>query len=177
MRIAEILTAWGLLLLAGIAFAEAVRLGFGYGQYGPEAGFLIFWLALVTVICAVAIMHHGWRMKGREDFFLNRPATLMMAWVALTMFLFGFGVRYLGAYIAMGMYAALFSAWLGGHRWYAVLAFAILTPVIILFAFERNVPGCPWSTCSLQILLPKSPVYVRGWLPFCWKRYWTRRPT
>lgn len=156
MRRAEIFTAGGFLVIAGIALAEAVRLGFGYEKWGPAAGFILFWLAVLTALCGGVIMLQGWRMKGREDFFPSRPALRQTGWVALTAAFFCVLFWSMGAYIAIALYSALFSGWLGKHRWYSVLAFAILTPIIVYFGMEKG----------LMVPLPKSPVYARGWLPF-----------
>lgn len=156
MRRAEIITAVGCIAVGGIAISDAIRLGFGYERWGPEPGFLPFWLGVLVIVCGAAILIKGLLVKTKESFFLGRPALISASYVALTSALFCVLMAVVGTYIATAAYAALFSAWLGKHRWYSVLVFAILTPVIIYFGMERG----------LLIPLPKSPVYARGWLPF-----------
>lgn len=156
MRRAEILLAIGLIIITGVIIYEANRLGFGYGKWGPAAGFTIFWLAILMLLATVGVLMRGWLMKEPKGFFLSVPAAWSVARVALTSTVFCILMWLVGLYIATFLLCFVFSAWLGKHRWYSVLAFSILTPILIYFGFERG----------LMVPLPKSPLYGPGLLPF-----------
>jgi len=157
LRRAEILLSIFFFMIIAIITIEANRLGIGYirGE-GPAAGFLIFWLAMVLVFTVGTVLVRGWRMKEKKGFFLSVPAMWSVAQVALLSIIFCILIWKAGVYIATFLLCAGFSAWLGKHRWYVVLLFAILTPIIIYFGFEKG----------LMIPLPKSPLYGPGILPF-----------
>jgi len=156
MRRVEILLGVGFLLITVVIIREAFRLGFGFEAHGPAPGFVMFWLAIVMLITTIGALVKGWQMKKGNGFFLSIPAMWSAAWVALTSVIFVVLIQMVGVYIAIFLYAALFSAWLGKHRWYAVVIFSILIPVVIYLGFEKG----------LMIPLPKSPLYGPGVLPF-----------
>ena len=56
MRKADIIVAIGLMVLGLLALGDAVRLGFGWGMSGPEAGFFPFYMGLGIVICTFFIV-------------------------------------------------------------------------------------------------------------------------
>ncbi len=156
MRKAELLLAAAFLVLGAIVIGESIRLGFGWEQWGPQAGFVPFWLTMVMLICGGIIFLQGLLMKRGESFFMSRSAMRAMTWVFLTSTLLAFMILYLGMYISIAVYAALFSGWLGRHRWYVVLAFTIILTIAVFYSLEKG----------LMIFLPKSPAYAKGWLPF-----------
>lgn len=156
MRKAELLWAAAFLVAAAIVIGESFRLGFAWEEHGPQAGFVPFWLAIVMVICGGIIFLRGLLVKARESFFMSRPAMWAMIWVFLTSTLLAFMISTLGMYIAIVVFAVLFACWLGQHRWYVALAFAIIMALAVYYGMEKG----------LTIPLPKSPVYAKGWLPF-----------
>ena len=56
MRRADIIVALGMMLVGIIALGDAIRLGFGWGISGPEAGFFPFYMGLGIFICTVFIV-------------------------------------------------------------------------------------------------------------------------
>lgn len=161
MRKAEIIIASFFIVIGCVTTAEAFRLGIGYEIWGPQAGFIIFWLSMLIFITAAIILFRGLRMKKVESFFMSVPAMWSAGYVALTSLIFCGLIPLVGQYFATFIYAGLFSAWLGKARWYSVLALAIIMPTLIYFSFEKG----------LMVPLIKSPVYgnpvpIFGWFPF-----------
>jgi len=160
MRKAEIIIASFLILIGCVTTAEAFRLGIGYELWGPQAGFIIFWLSMLTIVTAGAILLRGVRTKKVEAFFMSAPAMWSASYVALTSLIFCGLIPLVGTYIATFIYAALFSTWLGKARWYSAAALAIIMPAVIYFGFEKG----------LMVPLIKSPAYgnpfpILGWFP------------
>lgn len=156
MRKMEIIFALIFVILAGVGFAEAARLGFGYERRGPQAGFIIFWLAVIILIGAGLILWRGLTMKEVKAFFLGRQAMIEAGYVALLTAVFCALMARLGTYIAIVLYCLVFTAWLGKCRWYSVIALTVIMPLAIYFGFEEG----------LMFPLFKSPWYARGLLPF-----------
>lgn len=156
MRKAELMGALAFLVVAAIAIFESFRLGFGWEKWGPQAGFVPFYLTMIMVLCLGIIIIQGLRMNVSESFFLSRPAMWSTIWVFLTSTLFAFIVLYLGMYVAIAVYAALFSAWLGRYPWHVVLAFSVIATLAVFYGMEKG----------LMIFLPKSPAYYKGWFLF-----------
>lgn len=156
MRKAELIVAGFFAVMGIVTTIESFRLGIGYEIWGPQAGFLIFWLSVLTLVCVGAISTQGWLNKKAKPFFLSRIAMVQTGYVALTSLIFVCLIPLVGQYIAIFIYAGVFSAWLGKARWYSVAAISIIMPTAIFWAFEKG----------LMVPLIKSPVYVKGWLPF-----------
>ena len=156
MRKAEIIVAGFLGAIGIVTIIESFRLGIGYEIWGPQAGFIIFWLSMLTLVCVGAICTQSWLKKKAKPFFTSRKAMVQTSYVALTSLIFIVLIPLVGQYIAIFIYAGLFSAWLGKARWYSVAALSIIMPTAIFWIFEKG----------LMVPLIKSPLYAPGILPF-----------
>jgi len=156
MRKAELIVAGFFAVIGIVTTIESFRLGTGYEIWGPQAGFIIFWLSMLTLVCVGAIIAKGWLKKKAEPFFMSRVAMVETSYVALTSLIFVVLIPLVGQYIAIFIYAGLFSAWLGKARWYSVAALSIIMPTVIFWIFEKG----------LMVPLIKSPLYAPGILPF-----------
>lgn len=152
MKKGEIIVAVVFILLACIVIGDTVRLGFGWEEYGPAAGFVPFWIAILMMINAFVILVSGIRQKGGEEFFVSTQGKWEVAKIGLTSVLLTVGIVFLGVYISTIFYSILFSRWLGKHRWSSVLVFAVIITIFIYFGMEKG----------LKITLPKSPLYTKG---------------
>jgi hypothetical protein len=65
-------------------------------------------------------------------------------------------IRWLGIYVASGLYLAFFMAWYGRFRWYQALAGGILLPAIMWLTLREG----------FNIPMPMSMFYRSGILPF-----------
>ena len=62
MRKADIVVALGLMVVGLLALGDSVRIGFGWGMSGPEAGFFPFYMGLGD-----RHQHHLYPAEGRKD--------------------------------------------------------------------------------------------------------------
>lgn len=151
MRVADLITASGLALLGGLVVFDALRLGIGWGTDGPQSGFLPFWLgALLIVTCAAILLQAAFRGGGKP--FVTRQqlgpvAKVLAPAVALVVL-----THVLGLYVAAALYTGSYMRWIGRHAWLAVLAVAILFPLITFLVFEK------W----FLVPMPKGP--LEAWL-------------
>ncbi len=148
----ELITAVVSIVISLIAIIEAVRLGFGWETDGPQAGFALFWLAMMMFVCSAGLLALAVRSKDEEEFFVSREGKMEAIRIAFTSVLVTIGIIFMGVYISTLVYCALFSRWLGKHRWPAVIAFSIITTLAIFFGMEKG----------LKIPLPKSMFYNKG---------------
>ncbi len=157
MKRAEILVALGLLVVALVVFLQAIRLGPGWGEDGPRAGFFPFWLGMVLGASSLWILVQAFRARGGADarpFFPPRARRLV-----LTVFLPMAGaialVEVVGFYTASLIYLVVYIRLTGRQGWPLTLAVGILFPLISFLVFER------W----FLILLPKG-LFGERLLPF-----------
>ena len=152
MKKGEFITAVLSIVISLIALGEAVRLGFGWTPEGPKSGFALFWLGVLMLSCSAGILFNAVRSKDQEGFFVSKQGMMEAVRIAFTSLLITIGIIYMGVYISSLLYCALFSRWLGKHRWPAVIAFSLITTLAIFFGMEKG----------LKLLLPKSIFYQKG---------------
>ena len=148
----ELIVAAAFILIAAIVIGDTARIGFGWTEYGPQAGFVPFWIAVILMISGFVILLSGLRQKESEEFFQGRDGMWEVGRISLTSVLLTVGILYLGVYISTILYCILFSRWLGKHRWPTVFAFAVICTLVVFFGMEKG----------LKITLPKSPLYWKG---------------
>lgn len=152
MKKGEIIVAGLFILLAAIVIGDTVRIGSGWTEYGPAAGFVPFWEGVLLMVSGFVILVSGWRQKGGDNFFHGREGLMEVIRIAFTSVLLTIGIVFLGVYISTILYGILFARWLGKHRWISSIAFAIITAFVVFFGMEKG----------LKITLPKSPLYWKG---------------
>lgn len=138
MRVAEILTALGLLAIAGVVMYQAIRLGPGWGEAGPRGGFFPFWLAVVLAASSVWLLVRAVRdprLLGRPFF---PPGGRRLV---LTVFLPMAGafalVELVGFYVASLVYLVGYIRLTGRQAWPLTLAAGVVFPVATFLVFER----------------------------------------
>ncbi|HXH83081.1 MAG TPA: tripartite tricarboxylate transporter TctB family protein [Candidatus Tectomicrobia bacterium] len=159
MRTADLVTAAVLMALGGLVIVDAVRLGIGWGDGGPRSGFFPFWLAVLLVAISGVVFLQAARQRSTKPF-ATRAQLVPVAKVLAP--LLGFilvtdppgPLPGLGLYVAAGLYLAFYMRRVGGHRWPAVAAIAVIVPVVAFVVFEQ------W----FLVPMPKGP--VEDWLGY-----------
>ena len=159
MRTADLATACVLFVLGGVVFYDALRLGAGWGSDGPQSGFLPFWLAVLLLLVSIAIFVQALLRPVGKTFVTRerlRPVLQVVGPMAAFVAVIeppGLPMG-LGLYVSAALYLAFYMRWVGHHDWRAVVAVAVLVPVVTFFVFER------W----FLVPMPKGP--LEAWLGF-----------
>jgi len=146
-RSVEIGVAGFMALLALIGIYGSLKVGIGWGDEGPRAGFFPFYVSLVVLFsCAVNLLA-VLRTSGQKVFAewgqLRQVISVLVPtiiYVAL--------VPYLGIYVASALLIAFFMRWFGNYAWHAAVPVAVLVPVLTFLMFEM------W----FLVPLPKGPL-------------------
>jgi hypothetical protein len=148
----ELIVAALFILVAAVVIGDTVRIGSGWTEYGPDAGFVPFWLGVLLMVSAFIILISGLREKGGDNFFNGREGLWEVVRIAFTSILLTIGIIFLGVYFSTFLYSILFARWLGKHRWTSCIVFAVIITLVIFFGMEKG----------LRITLPKSPLYEKN---------------
>src|SRR3990172_10097175 len=128
MRVADLVTALGLIALGSVVIADALRLGIGWGTDGPKSGFFPFWLAAIMIVVCIAIgVQSLWRAPRRP--FVTRKQlgpVLKVLWPATATVVL---MQFVGLYVASGLYLGFYMRWAGQHSWRAGVALGLGVPV------------------------------------------------
>lgn len=146
-----------LLLLGAVLLSEAIELGPGWGESGPEPGFFPFVLTVLLILGTLGVLYANvYRQPDLRPFFEVSQEVTDLLRVGMPIFAAVLLVRWLGIYAGAGVYLAFFMAWYGRFRWYQALAGGILLPVIMWLTLREG----------FNIPMPMSVFYRSGILPF-----------
>ena len=149
----ELAVAALLMLLAGLVIADSLRVGIGWADDGPRAGYFPFYIGLILLAASgfvfVSTLVHWKRLTasfvGRREFAgvwaVLWPSVVMVALMPL-----------LGLYVASAWLIGFFMRRHGRYGWPMTLAVSIGVVVVFFLVFER------W----FLVPLPKGP--LEGWL-------------
>jgi putative tricarboxylic transport membrane protein len=134
--------AIGLLLLAvaTLVVVDAVRLGFRWGDNGPESGFFPFWLGVVLAACALIELRHvvvEHRRRTPPKPLMAEGAWKPIAWVLLPAVAMVAATELIGLHLAAALYLGFYMRAVGKIRWATTVAVAILVPAALYVAFDR----------------------------------------
>jgi len=149
VRAAEIVMAGVFLALGAIVIFDSVRLGIGWKEDGPQAGYFPFYIGAIicisTLINLLAALAAA--MKRNPTFVEVGQLKLVLSVLVPTAVYVGL-IGWIGIYLASALFVALFMRWLGKYPWWKVTAVAAGNSVVFFLIFEV------W----FKIPLPKGPL-------------------
>jgi len=131
-----------------ITVIGSLRVGIGWGDEGPMAGFFPFYIGLIILISSAANLFN--LFAGAKDYGLFATwgqLGKVLSVVIPTAVYVGI-LPYIGIYLASALLIGTFMMWLGKYRWSVAIPVALLVPVLTFMFFER------WFLVSL----PKGPI-------------------
>ncbi|RPJ09503.1 MAG: tripartite tricarboxylate transporter TctB family protein [Deltaproteobacteria bacterium] len=160
MRKADIGVALGLMVIGLLVVGDSVRLGFGWGMSGPEAGFFPFYMGLGVVICTFFIVLKAirvFRKEGAGKRLVPTGGLTQILWVlapAVGMVLLS---ELLGLHLATVLYLAFYMGVVGKEKWGKAVLIGVLVPLVIYIVFDKMflipLPEGVWGK-SLLALIP-----------------------
>ena len=148
-KAAEIVVATVFLLLGAIVIFDSVRLGIGWGDEGPQAGYFPFYVALIICVSSLVNLAHALIVRPEKSkAFVEIGQLRLVLAVLVPTAIYTALIDWLGIYVASLLFVGLFMRWLGRYAWWKVLAVSIGNSVVFFLIFEI------W----FGIPLPKGPV-------------------
>jgi len=146
---AELVVAALFFLLGAIVVYDSWRLGAGWSEDGPQAGYFPFYIGLL--VCAASAVNFGQALLGkrdREKAFVAVEALKLVLSVLVPAVIYVGLIGWLGIYVASSVFIAFFMRWLGKYAWWKVAAVSIGNSVVFFLIFEY------W----FKVPLPKGPL-------------------
>jgi hypothetical protein len=146
-RSAEIAMAVLFFAAGALVVFDSVRLGIGWADDGPRAGYFPFYVGLL--ICIAALVN-GARatLVSRDKTFVQVGQLKLVLTVLVPTAVYVATVSWIGIYVSSAVLIGLFMRWLGKYAWWKVLAVSVGTSVALFLVFEL------W----FQVPLPKGPL-------------------
>jgi len=149
MRAAEIVVAGGFLALGAIVIFDSVRLGIGWKDDGPAAGYFPFYIGVLVCIASVInLVVAAVAALDRDRAFVEVGQLKLVLSVLLPSAVYAGIIGWLGIYVATALFVALFMRWLGKYGWWMVCTVSVGNSVVFFLIFEI------W----FKIPLPKGPL-------------------
>jgi putative tricarboxylic transport membrane protein len=149
VRAAEVVTAAVFLALGAIVIYDSVRLGIGWQEDGPQAGYFPFYIgAIVCVSALVNLVSALVALKGKDRSFVEVGQLKLVLSVLLPSAVYVGAIGWIGIYVASAAFVAFFMRWLGKYSWWKVAAVSVGNSVVFFLIFEI------W----FKIPLPKGPL-------------------
>ena len=146
---AELVVAALFFLLGGIVIYDSWRLGAGWSEDGPQAGYFPFYIGLL--VCAASAVNFGQALlakRDREKAFVEVGALKLVLSVLVPAAIYVGLIGWTGIYVASTVFIAFFMRWLGKYAWWKVAAVSIGNSVVFFLIFEY------W----FKVPLPKGPL-------------------
>jgi putative tricarboxylic transport membrane protein len=135
-------------VFALIVIAGSVQASIGWGDEGPKAGFVPFYVGLL--ILGSSIINFGAAISERSDTrrFAEWGQLAQVMAMLLPTAIYVALVPWIGIYAASALLIAVFMRWLGRYGWGRVAAIALGVPLVTFVIFEK------W----FLLPLPKGPI-------------------
>jgi hypothetical protein len=160
MRKADIIVALGLMVVGLLALGDAVRLGFGWGMSGPEAGFFPFYMGLGIVICTFFIVLRAikiYKKEGTGKLLIPEGGTTPILWVLIPAVGVVLLTELLGLHLATVLYLAFYMGVVGRIHWGKVILLSVLVPLVVYILFDKifliPLPEGVWGK-NIMALIP-----------------------
>jgi putative tricarboxylic transport membrane protein len=147
-RSLEIFTAAVLFGLGVLLITDSMRVGFGWGIDGPEAGYFPFYIGVFLCIASVINLVAAFRDKKGKEAFLTRIQLRMVMSLLIPTTVFVIVIGWIGIYLAMILLISWFMRRMGKFS-YAKTAAVSLGVSLFLFGMFEIWFGVP---------LPKGPI-------------------
>ena len=148
-RTMELVVAGMFVATASLVMWENWRIGAGWGDDGPGAGYFPFYVGLIMLVASVGTIVRT-LASGTPDLsnFVEREQLTLVLKVLVPTIVYVVAISFLGIYVASAIFIAFFMMWLGKYPVRKVVPIAILVPVAMFLMFEI------W----FKVPLPKGPL-------------------
>jgi hypothetical protein len=144
---AEIIVAALFFLAGAIVVYDSARLGWKWGDDGPQAGYFPFYIGLILCVSALVSLVAALRVNDNKAF-VEVDQLRMVLSVLVPTAIYVALIAGLGIYVASILFIAFFMRWLGKYDWWKLAAVSIGNSVFFFVIFEI------W----FKIPLPKGPL-------------------
>jgi len=147
-RSVEVGVAAFMALLALIGIYGSLKVGIGWGDEGPRAGFFPFYVSLIVLISCAVNTFSAITTGDKRELFAEWGQLRQVLSVLVPVIVYVALVPYIGIYVASALMIAFFMRAFGRYGWIVTAAVAVAVPVLTFLMFEI------W----FLVPLPKGPV-------------------
>ena len=136
------------MVLAVLVIVDSLRVGAGWADDGPKAGYFPFYIGLALLVSSGWIVFAQLRDWRQLKSFADRSQLRSVAEIGLPMLVYAVLIKFLGIYLASALLLAGFMWRHGDFRVITTAAVSVGVPLTLFMVFER------WFI----VPLPKGPI-------------------
>ena len=147
--VVDLVVAVIIFLLGALVVFDSHRLGSGWADDGPQAGYFPFYIGLLICISSVVVgVQAALRLARSTEIFVQREQLKQVMVILLPTTAYVLGVQFIGIYVASAVFIGLFMRLFGKYTWLrsAVVGLAVSISSFVLFEIWFTIP------------LPKGPL-------------------
>jgi hypothetical protein len=145
----ELIVALIIMGLAGLVITDSMRVGTGWGDEGPQAGYFPFYVGLILLTASGLIVLTTLLKWGRSKaVFATREELVPVFQMLVPMVIYVVAMVYLGIYLPSALLIGFFMRRHGDFAWPLTLGVSVGVPLAFFLVFEK------W----FLVPLPKGPI-------------------
>ena len=135
--------------LAGLVITDSMRVGIGWGDEGPQAGYFPFYIGLILLAASsVVVLTTLLKWSRSHAVFATREELVPVFQMLVPMVIYVVAMVFLGIYLPSAVLIGYFMRHHGKFAWPASLSVSIGVPLVFFLVFEK------W----FLVPLPKGPI-------------------
>ena len=135
--------------LAGLVITDSMRVGIGWGDEGPQAGYFPFYIGLILFAASGTVVVTTLLKWGKsQPVFATREELVPVFQMLVPMVIYVVAMVYLGIYLPSALLIGFFMRRHGDFAWPLTLGVSIGVPLAFFLVFEK------W----FLVPLPKGPI-------------------
>ena len=151
----EVVVAILLMVFALGVITDSIRVGIGWAEDGPRAGYFPFYIGLLLLLASgTTLISTLLKWKTRDGEFATRSALACVISILIPMVIYVAAISFLGIYLSSALLIGYFMRRHGGFGWPFSIAISVIVPLVFFFVFER------W------FLVPLAKGPIEQWLGF-----------
>jgi len=133
----EIVVAASILLLSLLVIMDSRRVGAGWADDGPQAGYFPFFIGIILCIASVwALLLAVFSSKADAGVFVSHKKLRLVISVFIPSIIYVIATYYIGIYAASAIFIGAFMYWHGRFPWTKIIPVSVAVPVAMFLLFE-----------------------------------------
>ena len=129
--------ALALLLFGAVVAFKSWRLGAGWRDDGPGAGYFPFYIGMLVCVASVVVALRTLRPGGRDrGVFVSNAQLKLVFTVLLPSLAFVALAQMLGLYVGSFLFIAVFMVWVGHYGWVRSVSIGFVVTALVFLMFE-----------------------------------------
>ena len=134
----ELLVGLIIMGLAALVISDSMRVGTGWGDEGPQAGYFPFYVGLILLASSGLIVLRTLLTWGAaKAVFATREELVPVFQMLVPMVIYVVAMVYLGIYLPSALLIGYFMRRHGGFAWPLALGVSIGVPLVFFLVFEK----------------------------------------